>query len=207
MIATSRLTTHQYARFNISFLAAASISHTRTDIVLSPSQKKRFFLLKHHVLKMNNTSNDPQENDTSTATGSSQANNEWKYKEEYRPPWLPALVLFPPLAPCFWKYHVRVSDKILSLGYSHFFCQDIERATMKKADPIEYINGFTQFGGWGYRKSVDLQWITRYIAKNGPGIRLAYKEKEKDKTIVFNCDDAERVCRILNTPVVNAVVH
>jgi len=134
-------------------------------------------------------------------------NMEWDYEEEYYPPWLPALILFPPLAPFFWKYHVRVNKELLSLGYSHYFYQEIERCAIEKAESIEHINGMTQFGGWGYRKN--LQWITGYIATNGPGIRLTYKQKNGNQTvtIIFNCQDAKKVCDILNTPILNDEVH
>ena len=138
-----------------------------------------------------------------------QPTQSWLYEEEYCPPFLPALILFPPIAPFFWKYHVRVSESTLSLGYSISFHNEIDRKLIQQAEVIEHINGMLQWGGWGYRLSLNLAFETGYISKNGPGIRLTYKTKEggKDHVIVFNCDDAAKVCQILNTPVISAVVH
>jgi hypothetical protein len=132
----------------------------------------------------------------------------YEYDEEYHPPFLLALIVFPPAAPFFWGYHVKVSESTLSVGYSVLFRREIERKLIQKAEKIDHISGLSQWGGWGYRLSWKLDEVG-YITKNGPGIRLTFKEAEdgKDKVIVFNCDDAEKVCRMLNTPVLNAVVH
>ena len=140
-----------------------------------------------------------EDNDTSTPN--------WAYDEEYHPPFLPALILFPPIAPFFWNYHVRVSDSKLYLGYSVSFHNEVDRKLIQKAEIVEHINGLLQWGGWGYRKN--LRFETGYITRNGPGVRLTYKTHEggKDYVMVFNCKDPEKLCRILNTPVLNAVVH
>ena len=128
------------------------------------------------------------------------------YEEEYRPPFLVALILLPPIAPFFWKYHCAVNDKELSVGYSHYFHQKIDRSAIVNSEVVNHINGLTQWGGWGYR--LNLRGETGYITKNGTGIRLVYKtEDEKEHIVVFNCEDAEKVSKILNTPVLNAVVH
>ena len=88
-----------------------------------------------------------------------------------------------------------------------FFHNKIDRKLIQKAELVEHINGLTQWGGWGYR--TNLSFETGFITKNGPGVRLTYKTKEgeKDYVMVFNCNEAEKVCAILNTPVLNAVVH
>ena len=132
----------------------------------------------------------------------------FEYEEEYHPPFLPVLILFPPAAPFFWGYHVKVSDTTLSVGYSMSFRRDIERSLIQKAEIIDHISGLTEWGGWGYRISWKLDQIG-YIPKNGPGIRLTFQETDggNSKVIVFNCEQAEKVCRMLNTPVLNAVVH
>jgi hypothetical protein len=131
----------------------------------------------------------------------------WTYEEEYHPPFLPALLIVPPFLPLFWNYHVRVSDSKLEVGYSFPFHFEIERQFIRSAEVMDHINGLTQWGGWGYRKN--LAWETGLIAKNGPGIRLTFQKKEggRDQVIVFNSNDAEKVCHLLNTPVLNAVVH
>ena len=128
------------------------------------------------------------------------------YEEEYTPPFLVALILFPPIAPFFWKYRVAVDNKAISVGYSYYFHQEIDRSKIVSAEEIEHISGLTEWGGWGYR--LNLQGETGYITKNGTGIRLVYKKDEaKESVMVFNCEEAEKVCKWLNTPVVNAVVH
>ncbi|CAB9497978.1 expressed unknown protein [Seminavis robusta] len=135
--------------------------------------------------------------------------NTWEYEEVYHPPFLPLLALFPPLAPFFWDYHVLVNQDSLQVGYSVGFHRSIDRKFIQKAEKLDYINGLTQWGGWGYRTSLDMNFETGYIATNGPGIGLSYKDTEegKDKVITFNCAEADVVCRMLNTPVINAVVH
>ena len=127
-----------------------------------------------------------------------------QYFEEYRPPFLLALIFVPPIVPFFWKYHVGVNNKAVSIGYSYYFHQEIERSHIVNAEAIEHINGL-KWGGWGYRSN--LQGEKGYITKNSAGIRLVYKNKEKESVVVFNCEEAEKVCKLLNTPVVNAVVH
>jgi hypothetical protein len=42
------------------------------------------------------------------------------YFEQYRPPWLPAIILFPIILPLFWYYHVRVTETHVSFGYNNF---------------------------------------------------------------------------------------
>jgi hypothetical protein len=108
----------------------------------------------------------------------------------------------------------------LFVGYSWTFRREIKRQWIVKAEKIDHISGLTQWGGWGYRYRLiggGGGWSMNeigYIAKNGPGIRLTYKETEEEdgkqdnnKVIVFNCEQAEKVCRMLNTPILNAVVH
>ena len=128
------------------------------------------------------------------------------YEEEYSPPFLVALILLPPIAPIFWKYRCAVDDKALSVGFSYYFHQEIDRSTIVNVEVVKHINGLTGWGGWGYR--LNLRGEKGYITKNGTGIRLVYKtEDEKEHVIVFNCEDAEKVSNILKTPALNAVVH
>jgi len=135
-----------------------------------------------------------------------EAEKAWVYEETYTPKFLPALILFPPLLPVFYKYSVNVDDKKLFVGYSHYFNLEIDRSSIVKAEAIEYINGLTQWGGWGYRKN--FQWQTGYITQNGGGISLTYKDKnEKETVVVFNAANPQKLAHILNTPVMNAVVH
>ena len=58
------------------------------------------------------------------------------YEEEYHPPFLPALILFPPIAPFFWNYHVRVTDAKLRVGYSMAFHNEIDRKLIDKAEVV-----------------------------------------------------------------------
>ena len=73
------------------------------------------------------------------------------------------------------------------------------------------MNGLTSWGGWGIR--FNLRGEIGYIAKNGPAVRIEVNNKKennntadnnddddyaKAKVYVFNCDEASRVCQILN---------
>lgn len=130
-------------------------------------------------------------------TPSHQSSESWDYEEEYNPPFLPALILFPPLAPCFWKYHVRMNHEKLSLGYSYFFRQEIQISQVIKAEAIDHVNGLFEWGGWGYRKN--LQWHTGYISKNGPAVRLTFKDEENKEVVIwFNCENPAKICEMIN---------
>jgi len=126
------------------------------------------------------------------------------YDEEYHPPFLIALVLCPPVAPFFWKYHVRVTDTHLEFGYSSRLVHDkVDRTRIINVEVIDYIDGLFDFGGWGYRKN--LQWETGYIPKNGSGLKLTYKRPPKKNGQVsedpmvsyFLCDNPQEVYDLL----------
>ena len=118
------------------------------------------------------------------------------YYEEYHPPFLPVLAILPFLLPFFWTYSVRVFDAQLDFGYSSGLThKNMDRSLVLSAEPIDHVNGLSQWGGWGIRKN--LQWETGYIASNGPAVRI--KTKDKGRTYVFNCKDPQRVCQILNS--------
>jgi len=88
------------------------------------------------------------------------------------------------------------------MGYSHAY-SEIDRNDIVGAAHIEHVNGLTQWGGWGIR--YNLRGEMGYIVRNGPAVRIEIrkgKENEGEdcsrKVYVFNCEDAERVCEILN---------
>ena len=72
------------------------------------------------------------------------------------------------------------------------------------------MNGLTEWGGWGLR--YNLKWETGYIVKNGPAVRIEVRGSKgsddngdagenasmKRKVYVFNTDQPQRVCDILN---------
>lgn len=140
------------------------------------------------------------------------------YHEEYRPFFLPALILLPFLLPLFWTYEVVITPDTLIFGYSNGLTRErIDRTRIESAEPIPHVNGLWSWGGgWGIRKN--LKWETGYISKNGPAVRLGiYRHGdggsgggsggggEQDSAgrndvryYVFNCAEPERVCRILN---------
>lgn len=125
------------------------------------------------------------------------------YFEEFISPFAPALIIIPPILPIFWKYHVRVDDTVLDIGYSYIFHVTLDRRTdIERAQPIEHINGLTQWGGWGYR--FNLKGHKGYIVKNGPGVQVTLKD---GNVIVFNCAEPDKVCQILNEPIVPAVTY
>ena len=146
--------------------------------------------------------------DASHKSGSS---TDTLYEEEYRPPFLPALIVAFPIMPLFWSYHVRVTTKgvgsdasglaQLSFGYNTgMTSQTISIDNIVSAEPIHRINGFLEWGGWGLRKN--LQWHTGYIAKNGPGVKvrtkIGYEPTAKETTYVFNCSSPEEVCDLIH---------
>jgi hypothetical protein len=124
------------------------------------------------------------------------------YHEEYRPPFLPVLAILPFLLPVFWVYSVDVTSENLSFGYSwNMARKSVDRSKVSSATAIPHINGLTQWGGWGIRLGLSLKCQTGYIAKNGPGVRISIlnEKKNKESIYVFNCEEPDKVCEILNS--------
>lgn len=122
----------------------------------------------------------------------------WDYEEEYTPPYVYVVaVLCPLVLPFFYKYHVQVDSKQLCVGYSYYFHEEIDLCSIKKVEVMDHINGLTQFGGWGYR--LTLRGESGYIARNGPGLRVAFENNNnsRERTIVFNCQDPEAVRKLI----------
>ena len=131
---------------------------------------------------------------------STESNAASLYHEEFRPPFLPALVLLPFLLPVFWTYSVDVSEELLTFGYStNMTRKSVARSQIVYATQLSEIRGLIQWGGWGIR--FNLIGETGYIAKDGPGVRITIlNEQQKEQVYVFNCSDAETVCKLLNSP-------
>ena len=121
-----------------------------------------------------------------------------RYHEEFFPPFLPVLVLAPFLLPVFWKYNVDVTDESLEFGYSwNMVRKSVALSQIKTATPVPGINGLTQWGGWGIR--YNLAGDIGYIVTNGPGVRITVSNGEqKEQVYVFNCNDPDKVCSLLN---------
>jgi len=126
------------------------------------------------------------------------------YHEEYAPPWRPLLVLVFPILPIFWTYRVTITETKLTFGYSHAY-SEIERTDILSVETVDHVNGLADWGGWGIR--YNLKWEMGYIAKNGSVVRMEVKQGDDNddvvdgnntKIYVFNCDEAARVCSILN---------
>jgi hypothetical protein len=127
------------------------------------------------------------------------------YNEAYPPPWRPLLILVFPILPIFWNYRVHITDSTLTFGYS-YASATINLVDIISAYPIDHVNGLRSWGGWGIR--FNMSGEKGYICKNGRAVKIAVKTKDhkkggggkkcKPKIYVFSCDEAERVCRILN---------
>ena len=134
-----------------------------------------------------------------TATATATAKTEALYHEEYTPPFLPLLVLLPFLLPVFWTYSVDVSKESLSFGYSwNVSRKSVALSQVATATVIPEIHGLREWGGWGIRYNLAME--TGYIAKNGPGVRITLNnEIHKQVVYVFNCNDPELVCSLVNS--------
>jgi hypothetical protein len=132
----------------------------------------------------------------SSTMASSDGRDAVLYCEKSHPFFLPVLAILPFLLPFFWTYRVEVSGSQLVFGYSSGLTRkSMDRSLLLSAEPIEYINGLLQWGGWGIRKN--LRWETGYVASNGPAVRI--KTRDNGGTYVFNCKDPQLVCQILNS--------
>mmetsp|Transcript_12340 Transcript_12340/g.29669 ORF Transcript_12340/g.29669 Transcript_12340/m.29669 type:complete len:200 (+) Transcript_12340:132-731(+) len=140
------------------------------------------------------------------------------YEEEYKPWWTSLLIIVFPILPLFWKYHVKLVEEenkqmSLSFGYSSSLTsktiasQDVHNLSAK---PVQ-VNGLTQWGGYGIRLRLPTikkgcTWDTGYIVKNGTGVEITTtigKNKDKHQIYVFNCEEPEKVCQLLNHPSAN----
>ena len=124
------------------------------------------------------------------------------YHENYPPPWRPLLILVFPILPIFWTYQITITDTTLTFGYTHA-STTVHRNDIISATPIQHENGLTNWGGWGIR--FNLRGETGYICKNGSAVRIEVEMKDKKSAgecqpnvYVFSCDEASRVCHILN---------
>eukprot|EP00529_Nitzschia_sp_RCC80_P036527 CAMPEP_0113487330 /NCGR_PEP_ID=MMETSP0014_2-20120614/25453_1 /TAXON_ID=2857 /ORGANISM="Nitzschia sp." /LENGTH=200 /DNA_ID=CAMNT_0000381023 /DNA_START=106 /DNA_END=708 /DNA_ORIENTATION=- /assembly_acc=CAM_ASM_000159 len=147
------------------------------------------------------------------------------YEEEYKPWWISLLIIVFPILPLFWKYHVKLVEEdnrqmSLSFGYSSSLTsktiasQDVQHLSAK---PVQ-INGLTQWGGYGIRlrlpsiKNGFTRWDTGYIVKNGTGVEITTtiicKNKDKKQQVyVFNCEEPEKLCELLNHPSTNTNIN
>jgi hypothetical protein len=114
------------------------------------------------------------------------------YHEEWKPPFLPALILVPFLLPMFWEYSVTVTSTELVFGYSWEMTRvTIARVEITNAEVIQNINGLWHWRGWGIR--LNLKGEIGYIGKNGPGVKVSTNKH----AYVFNCNEPDMVCQIL----------
>lgn len=96
---------------------------------------------------------------------------------------------------------MRITKEEVQFGYRYWLTSvTTKRSSIRKAEPIAHVNGLTGWGGWGIR--TNLSGETGYIAKNGPAVRVTLlrgdDEISSEKVYVFNCEEPERVSRILN---------
>ena len=132
------------------------------------------------------------------------------YCEEYKPPFLVALIMAFPIIPLFWTYSVKISGSSLRFGYSSSLTS--KRTSLLDiidAKPIYKMNSLKEgWGGWGIRHRFrNGHFQTGYIAKNGGAVEVTIMSKSrkgidtecetKENTYVFSCEDPEKVCNIL----------
>lgn len=60
-----------------------------------------------------------------------------------------------------------------------------------------YKYKFTDFWGWGIRRSLDGKSAYNVTGDNGTGIMLTYKEKNKDSTFFFSAKDTDKILNII----------
>jgi hypothetical protein len=113
--------------------------------------------------------------------------------------------------PFFFPYTVTVTKDHISFGY-YFGCftKTIDRSvtSVVKAQSIDHVKGFREWGGWGIRyRRHDGHWETGYIAKNGTAVKLTLLQENSNNNnnnrdsnqsyYVFTCSDPKKVCDIL----------
>lgn len=94
--------------------------------------------------------------------------------------------------PVVWKYHVRVTESTLSIGYSSG-CSSltVDRSKILTVEALEDVRPLLDWGGWGIRKQLP-SWDTGYIPRRGPGVRMEIQgDKGKKYAYTFICMDAE----------------
>jgi hypothetical protein len=111
------------------------------------------------------------------------------YTETYYPPY-------------FFPYAVTVTKDHISFGYYFWlFTKNIDRSvtTIVKAESIDHVRGFREWGGWGIRlRRHNGHWETGYIAKNGPAVKLTLLNEDTNESYyVFTCSNPQKVCDIL----------
>ena len=145
------------------------------------------------------------DDDANNATTITASMTRTTYHEEYKPTWLIALALLPPILPLFWKYHVHVDDDKLSFGYStSWTSKTVSRNTENEivSEPFD-IHPIKQWGGWGIRLRLGSPQ-TGYIASGGSGVLIKINHTNptngvsEESHYVFSCQDPETVCEILN---------
>ena len=157
----------------------------------------------------------PPKSRMSTKTNEGQEENETAdvlYKEEYKPWFLPLIVLFVPLLPLFWKYHVTITKEELSFGYSSA-CTS-KRVKHRQTAIKEAIPLFDQkWSGFGIHYRPDSThsfcgpWERLYICNNGGAVKMIIRnnkeedDEAKDVTFYFSTNDPQKVSNILNEAV------
>jgi hypothetical protein len=126
------------------------------------------------------------------------------YTEQYKPWFWPMLIIVFPIMPLIWKYHVTITEKELSFGYSSkITSKRVDRSFIKEVVPL-----FDQkWSGWGihYHPPRDNKawwsgrWERQYIAKNGGAVKLVLGEAGSDQTTIFffSTEDPQKVCDII----------
>ncbi|KAG7355591.1 hypothetical protein IV203_000277 [Nitzschia inconspicua] len=109
----------------------------------------------------------------------------------------------------FFPYSVTVTKHQISFGYYFWlFSKTVDRSSaVIKAQPLDNVRGFLEWGGWGIRlRRHDGHWETGYIAKNGNAVKITVTSQDQDgdaaatadSYYVFTCSDPQKVCDILN---------
>ena len=109
------------------------------------------------------------------------------YEETYQP-WF------------FFPYSVKVSKEELSFGYYFWiFTKTVDRARITEALPLNNVQGFREWGGWGIKlRPKDGHWETGYIAKNGGAVKIKVQDETRESYYVFTCAEPKKVSDILN---------
>jgi hypothetical protein len=110
----------------------------------------------------------------------------------------------------FFPYTVTVTQTQISFGYYFWlFTKTIDRSvtTVVKAESIDHVKGFREWGGWGIRlRRHDGHWESGYIAKNGAAVKLTLSQENNSSNnqdnnksyYVFTCSNPQKVCDILS---------
>ena len=143
------------------------------------------------------------------------------YHEEYKPWFLPLLILAPYVFPFFSKYHVTITEDELSFGYSFAMTTKLIKNRHESIQEVTPL--FDQkWLGWGIHYRPDPKhgffgrWEREYICNNGGAVKLILVDdgggdddddegKEEGNattntttTFYFSTNDPQKVCDILN---------